>query len=220
MAQSEAARSHRVCSGERHQLVSLRAGPRTTRSPVSSGARPCRRSLSASSRWQPLLPARRPGRRRPSLGRRAVGGGPGQRVPRGRGAMRRRRFVDGAAPDGSPAMVAVLTIRSGSTAAGHRTGRKRRFGSGVCGIASGSTRRGPGFLAIGCWRGMPPCPEPNREAGSMAGSRISGLSAGLLVATWSFCASAALEPHVAAYRLTLAGDRRSASPSPRCAAAW
>jgi hypothetical protein len=38
----------------------------------------------------------------------------------------------------------------------------------------------------------------------MAGSRISGLLAALLVVTWSFCASAALEPHVAAYRLTLA----------------
>jgi EipB-like len=38
----------------------------------------------------------------------------------------------------------------------------------------------------------------------MALSRTSGPLAGLLVAAWSFGASAALEPHVAAYRLTLA----------------
>ena len=46
----------------------------------------------------------------------------------------------------------------------------------------------------------------------MAGSRTSGLCAGLLVATWSFCASAALEPHVAAYRLTLAGGSTLGAP--------
>ncbi|MGH6896948.1 MAG: EipB family protein [Geminicoccaceae bacterium] len=40
----------------------------------------------------------------------------------------------------------------------------------------------------------------------MVSSRSSGLLAGLLVATWSFAASAMLQPHVAAYRLSLASE--------------
>jgi EipB-like len=39
----------------------------------------------------------------------------------------------------------------------------------------------------------------------MVSARSSGLLVGLLIATWSFTAGAMLQPHVAAYRLSLAG---------------
>jgi hypothetical protein len=148
MAHAETGRSHPAwlwrAAPERLPLgrtTAQRVHPSIGRSPLSPITR-------RRSKVGPLLPARQPGPRRPSLGRhrvrpRAVGRRPGAASPLRSRVIAAPGFADGAGWKPCHGVgVDHLKRRGGRR---QRTIRKRGFGSGACGVRSGSTRRDPGF---------------------------------------------------------------------------